>query len=39
MGAAVEAEEDLAKDKSISEAERKQHDVNESIHSVCQNID
>ena len=39
MGAPSEAEEDLAKDKSISEADRKQHDINESIHSVCQNID
>ena len=39
MGAAVDAEEDLAKDQSISEADRKQHDINESIHSVCQNID
>ena len=39
MGAAADAEEELAKDKSISEADRKQHDINESIHSVCQNID
>jgi hypothetical protein len=39
IGAPAEVEEDLAKDKSISESDRKQHDINASIHSVCQNID
>jgi hypothetical protein len=37
--APAEGEEDLAKDQSMSNVERKQRDVNESIHSVCQNID